>query len=605
MDSANTENIVEKKIVISPVKRRHKKSEESQEELERKLKILGETSFGTEYVFNGKDLLYWALNGQLGISEMLKTFYNGRYLLEKDGKSEQVYEFNGIIWEKDTKCTYIDFDNRILQLLKEAYVYIPEKYEQQYLKALEICKNVDVFERVAKKAMKGRDGFIISSSQWDNDIHTITTPQGIVDLTNGNIRDVLPEDYRRKCTKVSLYEKDIIGEPTLWLKTLNEIFLPIGMPEEPDYSVVETEEKYYERAKARSSFVDTDLQIQREKLDECRRNYNKNMEIYHEELEKWQNGTYIREMIEFFQILLGSTLHGENKDQIFVIFYGNQGRNGKGVILHTLKGILGEDYVIDARSETFLRTRARDSGSATPELLRMKGGRIVEIEENNRGDMLDSCFVKRFTGGDSISGRRLYGEEEVFKPSAIPILATNYLPHFDSDDAALYKRLVAIPFLRTFSADIDDKDVTLLVGKLNPDLQEQLKEEYPAIFRWLVDGAVKYHNMGRLVIPDFIKKITDDTRNERDQLEEFFSECCEIGDKLKEESSVFHLTFNQWQSESGFNRWNRNLFRTRMIAKGFSSVKNSTMMFKGIELNNEGRDLYQNAMLKHRPNQKC
>ena len=68
----------------------------------------------------------------------------------------------------------------------------------------------------------------------------------------------------------------------------------------------------------------------------------------------------------------------------------------------------------------------------------------VEVGNRNR---LHSDVIKRLTGGDSISARALYSNVVVQQiPMFTPIIATNSMPTIEDGDAALWRRLLVLPF---------------------------------------------------------------------------------------------------------------------------------------------------------------
>jgi len=313
---------------------------------------------------------------------------------------------------------------------------------------------------------------------------------------------------------------------------------------------------------------------------------------YEERLEKWKAGEYRKQMVDFTQRLLGYMLLGTNPEQKFVIFVGDKGRNGKGVLTHTLLKIFG-NYVTSTRSETFMKARQHNSSSATPELVKLDGVRIVIGDENDRGDQLNATLLKRCTGGDLISGRQLYKSEITFKPKFIPLLLTNYFPYMDTEDMALFSRIICIPFDKTYKENPDADNP--FEGQIDTDLERKLEAEYPAILKWIVEGAKKYLADGKLNIPEFIQLAGKEYKNSKDILGSFIDECCTIDEVEKISSRDLYSAYAQWCYESNIQHMRIQTFVERMGSRGFANKKNSKgyKEYKGIITNSLGAEMLE------------
>ena len=90
--------------------------------------------------------------------------------------------------------------------------------------------------------------------------------------------------------------------------------------------------------------------------------------------------------------------------------------------------------------------------------------------ETEEGQSLAEAKIKQMTGGDTLKGRPLYGSYVEFKITGKLWLATNSLPQINNSDHGIWRRIMAIPFNRTFTAQEQDKA-----------LQSKLMVELPGI----------------------------------------------------------------------------------------------------------------------------
>ena len=149
-------------------------------------------------------------------------------------------------------------------------------------------------------------------------------------------------------------------------------------------------------------------------------------------------------------------LDGLNRRRKMNVFT-NSGSNGKSVICDLLKHALGE-YHNSAPSSLIQRTKAA-SGSANPELFRFKNCRMIQMNEPDKGEKMNSAFIKELTGGDTLSARQLHSNQIVqFRPTASLCLLANDMPPLDCKDPASLGRMNIIPFESTFRSDITKDD---------------------------------------------------------------------------------------------------------------------------------------------------
>ena len=218
---------------------------------------------------------------------------------------------------------------------------------------------------------------------------------------------------------------------------------------------------------------------------------------------------YIRSLQE----LLGYALLAGNPLQIFPIWWGS-GANGKSVTIATVRAILG-DYAASAAADVFM-VRANDGGPR-PDVLALRGARLVVAVESERGHRLNEAFIKQMTGGDPWTGRNLYSPTmETFVPDHLAILVTNPLPSVTGLEDAIWRRLQFWPFM-----------VTIPPEKRIPDYDRVLLEEGPGILNWMLEGLRRYRAQGeRITVPPPVTAATDRHRFEMDVLGPFLREEC-------------------------------------------------------------------------------
>jgi putative DNA primase/helicase len=148
-----------------------------------------------------------------------------------------------------------------------------------------------------------------------------------------------------------------------------------------------------------------------------------------------------KELISFIQRLLGYSITGLSKEHIFPICWGN-GRNGKGTLFELLGSLLGNFLAEPIEAEMLLaQQRIKLSSGPSPDIMALRGKRIVWASETDRGRKLNIAKLKWLVGGDTLVGRNLHSNQCSFKPSHTLFLFTNHRPRANPDDDALWERI--------------------------------------------------------------------------------------------------------------------------------------------------------------------
>lgn len=80
-----------------------------------------------------------------------------------------------------------------------------------------------------------------------------------------------------------------------------------------------------------------------------------------------------QEVVDFIWRLLGYGMITRRSDHIFVIFWGEHGRNGKDTLIKLVTKVMGEELSGDVSVEMFLETQTRSSSSSSPDILDLRG----------------------------------------------------------------------------------------------------------------------------------------------------------------------------------------------------------------------------------------
>ena len=152
------------------------------------------------------------------------------------------------------------------------------------------------------------------------------------------------------------------------------------------------------------------------------------------------------ELISFVRKAIGYSLTGSTAEQCMFIMIGD-GANGKSTFINVINQLLGT-YGTTAAAQTLV---AQGGTSIGDDLVDLAGARLITVSETEEGQSLAEAKIKQMTGGDTLKGRPLYGSYVEFKITGKLWLATNSLPQINNSDHGIWRRIMAIPFNRTFT----------------------------------------------------------------------------------------------------------------------------------------------------------
>lgn len=213
------------------------------------------------------------------------------------------------------------------------------------------------------------------------------------------------------------------------------------------------------------------------------------------------------EMRTYVQRLLGSTLTGDVGDEAIFFLYGT-GRNGKSKLLGSVQYVLG-DYALQASPVLLLATERGGDDAGKRARAALRGKRLVLVQEVDSDRYLNEAQLKQITGGDKITGARLYEDEGEFAPTHKVIVATNYKPKVRGQDEGIWSRLRLVPFT-----------VTIPEAERDRNLTAKLEREASGILTWLVQGCLEWQRKG-LAEPAAVREATATYRADEDDLGEF------------------------------------------------------------------------------------
>jgi len=183
-----------------------------------------------------------------------------------------------------------------------------------------------------------------------------------------------------------------------------------------------------------------------------------------------------------FQELWGYALTTETRFEVMAWLAG-EGANGKTVALTVLRSLLGP-LATNVNFESLGQMGNYD-------LADLQGKRVALSTEAGRRGVIAEDMIKKLASGETIKARPIYGFPFEYKSTVKLFWAMNDKPTVTDTSKAFWRRLLLIPFYRSFEND-PNKD---------PFLLDKLLAERSGVLNWALDGLCRLRILGRFTIP--------------------------------------------------------------------------------------------------------
>jgi len=273
-------------------------------------------------------------------------------------------------------------------------------------------------------------------------------------------------------------------------------------------------------------------------------------------------------LVGYVQRVAGYLLSGSIKEQALFFLLGD-GSNGKSLLLNILSELYG-DYCMRTGSSTLMKG-LRGAGSASPDLARLKGSRVVRASELDHGDTFSESLIKDMTGGEKIICRRLYADYEEYDPQFKVIFAGNHKPRIIGDDHGIWRRFHLIPF-----------DLLVTDDNKDPDLERKLLAELSGILNWAIKGYLEWQQTG-LQSPEEVRSAVAEYRRDSSPFELWMEERCVLRDDALATFADLYKSYDKWALFQGEKPASRQALG-RFLKSRFKQQSSNARAYCGIKL---------------------
>lgn len=219
------------------------------------------------------------------------------------------------------------------------------------------------------------------------------------------------------------------------------------------------------------------------------------------------------EIRRFLQVFAGYSLTGLTNEQKLV-FYSGHGANGKSTFVDLVARLM-DGYAASLRFESLAGDGSRRGDSATPDLARLPGVRLLRAAEPEANMRLKEAEVKAITGGEPVLVRHLHGRFFEMRPVFKLVLSGNHKPDIRGLDEGIWRRILLVPW-----------DVSIPRLDQDKGLSAKLWDERAGVFNWMLDGLRIYLEEG-LVVPEAVLAATATYRDDSDPVGAFLRDSIE------------------------------------------------------------------------------
>lgn len=280
---------------------------------------------------------------------------------------------------------------------------------------------------------------------------------------------------------------------------------------------------------------------------------------------------YDAESVMLLQQWAGYLLTPNLRQQKFLLIAGD-GANGKGVFFEIIELMLGRENVSHLPLAAF-----GDRFALAPTL-----GKLANMSSESSADLtaFGENVLKSYTAGDAMTFDRKYREPVECVPTAKVMIATNDLPRIEDKTQGIWRRMIFVPFNKTFSESQQDKH-----------LAEKLSANMSGVFKWALKGIDLLKEYNGFITPEKSRQALAEYQLRMNPARGFLKENYEFD--FQAEGLLcndVYKEYEDWCEQNGFKPFNssnfgREVFRVYpQVAKIKKSYENGRFrVYQGLK----------------------
>ncbi|MFA6450909.1 MAG: phage/plasmid primase, P4 family [bacterium] len=239
---------------------------------------------------------------------------------------------------------------------------------------------------------------------------------------------------------------------------------------------------------------------------------------------------------DFLQEFMGLCLFPITKFHVFLILVGSGG-NGKSVVLHVLKHLVG------VQNCSFLRIDEIGMPHKGIKLMNM----LVNMATENEAKIVkDTALLKQIAAGDEeITDSEKFKPAVAFIPFTRLIFSSNNMMKFSDTSPGFRQRLRVISFDKVFrNTPKDNKNLKF----------ELVAEEREGILQWCLEGYKRLKERGYFIESETMKEAADGVRKSSSSVFIFVDERCHVDREVQDTRENLYRAYGDFCETNGYQR---------------------------------------------------
>jgi putative DNA primase/helicase len=238
-------------------------------------------------------------------------------------------------------------------------------------------------------------------------------------------------------------------------------------------------------------------------------------------------------MVRHWHDFVGHVISQRRTIPIIAIGLG-RGNNSKTKLMETAGRLLGPDLVHHVKIES-LDTSRFAIGS-------LLGKALLIDDDVSAGIKLPDGLLKKISEGKTLTGERKHGSTFNFRNRIVPVLLCNGIPSLADLSVGMLKRLMVIPFDRTFTPEEDDRD----------RFKKIWADEMPGVLNRALAGLKRVIQSGNCFkFPESVTKATTGFLRQANPLPAFIKERCDHSPAARCLMRDLYKKYCDWARENG------------------------------------------------------
>lgn len=266
--------------------------------------------------------------------------------------------------------------------------------------------------------------------------------------------------------------------------------------------------------------------------------------------------------------LVGFLIQPSRNIPLIVVLLG-AGANGKTVLARTIVKLLGLTQVHAQRVEELDKNRF-----AMGSLL----GKLLFLDDDVRaGARLPDGILKTISEAKEVTGENKYKPSFNFTVRTVPMLLCNNIPSLADVSYGMLRRLMVIPFDRTFNEE--ERDASLF--------EKIWSKEMSGVLNRALQGYARVVKRQGFKSPRAVIRTTARWLEQANPVPAFIEACCIKKVDAKYPMQLIYAAYRDWATQAGFTLIQTQLaFRRNLEHLGYKTVRGTggVQAIQGLEL---------------------